>query len=404
MKQARVIGAGFTGTLAAYLLSHRGYQVKVIEPNEHWGGLIQTIPHSGGDIETAANGFMSSPLIEEIADNIGVKLILASKLARKNRWLWIGSGPKKWPLGPLETLGFIGRIFWGWLRSSMTPQSGESLEQWGYRVLGKPATQKLLSTAVLGIYAAPISELSASLVVGRFFRKSTPPQRRSRLRGTVAPEKGMGQWFQAMRAHLESRGVQFLRQQHSPLTSSEEPVFICTSAPEAAQLLAPLAPELSRVLQEIEMLPIVSVTAFAPMGSADLRGFGCLFHPEAGFHSLGTLWNSDIFPHRFSPELRAENWILGGRSKRVSPTLSDPEILALVQHDRIKLGRSTAIQEARITRWPKAFPIYNLKLEQLLATAPKPPGKVVLCGNYLGSLGLSQIALRVQKTVEEFAS
>ncbi|NDD93210.1 hypothetical protein EBZ37_14165, partial [bacterium] len=203
MKTAQVIGGGFTGTLAAYFLVKRGYQVRLIDNQPKLGGLIQTLPHPFGDIETAANGFMSNSLIEGIADEIGAELVPASSLAKKNRWLWVDGHAQRWPLSILETLGFGLRVLWGFLTQSMAPRKQESLEHWGLRTLGGPATRKILSTAMLGIYASPISELSASLVVGRFFEKSSRPKKpRARLRGTVAPKRGMGEWFEKMHAYL----------------------------------------------------------------------------------------------------------------------------------------------------------------------------------------------------------
>ena len=75
LRSIQVIGAGFTGTLAAFLLAERGHRVTVIDASEHPGGLISTLPHPRGDIETAANGFIAHPLLERVADEIGVKLV-----------------------------------------------------------------------------------------------------------------------------------------------------------------------------------------------------------------------------------------------------------------------------------------------------------------------------------------
>ncbi|NDD92322.1 hypothetical protein EBZ37_09580 [bacterium] len=367
--------------------------------------MIQTLPHPSGDIETAANGFMANALIEATAADIGVRLVPASPLAQKNRWLWISQRPERWPLSVLETLGLMTRVLWRLLTKSMAPRSGETLEHWGNRALGAPATQKLLATAVLGIYASPISMLSATLVIGRFFNQKKQSRKpRAKLKGTVAPEKGMGEWFEKMRDYLKTHGVEFIQGEQAPLEAAEVPTFICTSAPEAARMVEKLAPELSHSLAQIEMLPIVTVNGFRSKSTHRARGFGCLFHPKAGFNSLGVLWCSDIFPHRFQSEKSAENWILGGRLQPQIASLSDSEILHQVQQDRRRLPLDGELEEIRITRWPKAFPFYDIQLERRLADLPPAPHNTVLCGNYLGSLGLSQIALRTQKTIEEFAS
>jgi len=416
MKSAKVIGAGFTGTMTAYLLSHQGYDVTVYDPAPRLGGLIstQSLPH--GDFETAANGFLANSWIEEVAHTIGIKLTPVSRVAKKNRYLWSmdprKSGPQKWPLTFFETLGFALRLSWKLLTRDAAPRPLETLEHWGKRVLGKPATQKILETAVLGIYASPLSELSASLVVGRFFKKGPKPKR-PKLRGTVAPEKGMGQWFTQMRTYLEERGVKFIQSSHPALQEVQTPTWICTSAPDAAALLERLAPDLAQKLGSIRMLPVVSVAQFfrseiAPPSSV-LSGFGCLFHPRSGFQSLGVLWSSDLFPHRFDSNTRAETWILGGKVRPEVMDLSDEELLKKIREDRARLFRfhSTESGDAKsshdqITRWQKAFPLYDVELEKTLESLPTPPPGVRLCGNYLGNLGLSQIALELKTSSQDW--
>jgi oxygen-dependent protoporphyrinogen oxidase len=421
VQDIQIIGAGFTGMLAAFLLSERGHKVTVVDASDRPGGLISTLPHPRGDIETAANGFMSHPLIERVAETIGVRLVPASEVARKKRFIWSfdpskparETGPLRWPLTVGESIGMGLRIFWNVLTGRMAPHALESLEHWGIRTLGAAATEKVLSAAVLGIYASPPSQLSASLVVGRFFAGRSakgarrPRSRKPRLRGTVAPEQGMGEWFSKLRAHLESKGVEFLTRREPELDlppAQEARTWICTSAPEAARLTRKIAPELSRELSKIRLLPIVTVSRFSEASPADPSGFGCLFHLKAGFNSLGVLWSSDIFPHRFKKSgksTRAETWILKADS------LSDAEILEQVETDRRRLSPnqpSAASIEATITRWPEAFPLYDVALERTLATLPKPPEGIVLCGNYLGRLGLSQIALQVQEKVEALSS
>lgn len=407
MSEVRVIGAGFTGTLAAYFLSQRGHSVTVVDPGEHTGGMIRTIRHDRGDEEAAANGFMASALIERVADDIGVKLVPVSPVARKNRFLWHASANRlaRWPLSIAETLKFAWRVLIGLVRGRMAPRPLETVESWGLRTLGEAATRKILGAVLLGIYAAPASQLSATLVLGRFFGRSKGQggQRpRSRLRGTVAPEKGMGEWFVAMRRYLERRGVRFLREEAVPLTPGCKPTIICTGARSASRLVSVVAPQLSSRLERIPMVPIVTVGIVDSAGVSDPRGFGCLFPPEASFSSLGVLFSSDIFPHRFASGVRGEAWIMGGAVRPELVQRSDDELRELVRKDRARLGGSGSVEGLTITRWPAAFPLYGIGLEQILADLPSPPPGVVLAGNYLGRLGLSRLAEQVEETVEAF--
>ncbi len=395
--------------LAAYFLARKGYSVTVIDRDESPGGMIRTLPQPGGDLETAANGFLNSSLLERIARETGVDLVPAAPIARKNRYLFIDR-LSRWPLGFFETLGMALTFIISRMRGSHAPRPMETLKSWGERTLGVPATRKFLSTAVLGIYATDPEKLSATLVLGRFFGPNRPSrpstQPRPRISGTVAPRGGMGEWFSAMRAHLESKGVRFIRSEAPPLAAArqEDLTIVATSAPAAAELLSNVAPELSIKLARIEMLPIVTATAFASSDASLPRGFGCLFNPASGRSSLGVLFSSDIFPHRFGRDIRAETWIAGGDISPGLAALSDSLLSDAIREDRRTIApRAPEPHDIVITRWPKAFPRYGVELEETLASLPPPPTGILLVGNYLGSLGLSQIALRIQKSIEEVA-
>jgi len=403
-----VIGSGFSGMLAAYLLVEKGHSVTVVDREPAPGGLIRTLPHPMGDIETAANGFLNSFLLEEIAEKIGVELVTASTTARKYRYLWIDR-PSRWPLTVLETLGLAFRFVVGKLRGTLVPRPLETLLHWGERCLGNAATQKLLTPGVLGIYATPPAQLSASLILGRFFDPKRARAPKPSLAGTVAPAQGMGEWFRAMRDFLESRGVRFITQEMPPLDSEprEELTVICTGAHDAARLLEQASPALSARLASITMLPIVSVTAFTRDDADALHGFGCLFHPDSGFSSLGALFSSDIFPHRFGEGVRAETWILGGSVRPELAALSDSDLVEHIRADRQKIRATAQVKtqlsttNCAITRWPRAFPLYGIELERTLAELPQPPHNIILLGNYLGSLGLSQIAHKIHAKIGE---
>lgn len=403
---ARVIGAGFTGMLAAYFLVQKGRAVTLIDRGPGPGGLIRTLPHPQGDVETGANGFLGSALLEEVAETIGVELVQASAIARKNRYLWVDC-PSRWPLTILETLGLALRFILSRLTGRLAPRELETIEDWGLRCLGSAATQKLLTPGLLGIYASPPSKLSAGLVMGRFFvPKKSQRAPRPLLSGTVAPAQGMGEWFRAMHSYLQGKGVRFVEEEAFPIAASGRDglTVICTSAPEASRLLAEADPGLASRLAAIPMLPVVSLTVFTREEQGLLHGFGCLFHPGARFSSLGVLFGSDIFPHRFGEKVRAETWILGGEHGGAAiAALSDGELLERVRADRRRMGAGATVgdEDCVITRWPKAFPLYGLELEKTLACLPAPPPGVLLLGNYLGSLGLSQIAQRVRSAIEE---
>ena len=214
----------------------------------------------------------------------------------------------------------------------------------------------------------------------------------------------MGEWFSAMKRFLERSGVRIVHDRLPPLDRIDAPTWICTSAPSAVLLLENIAPSTSQALKQIDMLPVLKVSLALESRPQDPEGFGCLFHRSSGFSSLGVLYSSSIFPHR-SKGIRNEAWILGGKCSPELVSLSDSEIQEHVLKDRDRvIGKldDSKILERHIARWPRAFPHYSIELEQLLEALPAPPKGITLVGNYLGSLGLSQIARRVEERVEEF--
>lgn len=377
-----IIGAGFSGLTLAYELQKAGLSVTVYEKNQV-GGLLQTTISPTHLRESAANGLLWTPRLEQLSSELGVEF-LSSKKESKKRFIFREGRPYRWPLRFFETLGLItglikfvfGKVF---LRSKIDPKL--SLSEWGINNFGQKFTDILLTSAVRGIFALPATKLNAKAVLDSFSAVAKFKKAKKYKPVTYAPKNGMGQLIEALK-----NKVQITNKEMTSLKDfSGEPVVIATSAWDAA-LLLPETP-----LSNIEAVPLLSVTLVWPKDEKLLQGFGCLFPPSENFFSAGVLVNSCIFENR-GPN-PTETWIISQ-----DPDLyTDDEIKKSVLSDRQRLLRSFALPlECHIVRWPKAIPAYNAKLNNFLINLTKIENElaqknIFLTGNYLGKIGLAKI-------------
>ena len=398
MQTIKVVGAGFSGLVTAYFLTQQGFKVQVYEQSSRAGGLIETIRTPHGLIETAANGLRNSARLEAMCADIEVPLLPTRRAGRK-RFIFRGR-PKQIPLDLLDMLN-VGLRFARNL-NSLRPRQFETIGEWGSRVVGKGATDYLLTPALGGIYAGDPQRMSASLIFGRAVLPAhlgTRRPERARVHGTVAPPNGMQQLIDGLHDYLNDAGVEFLFNQ--PAAKEDCPTVVCLSASTASDYFAGFAPEVSQALAKVEMISIVTATCFYPPESAGLKGFGCLFPLDQGFRARGVLFNDCIFEGR--GPAHAETWIFGGALDPEVVNLSDQEFAELIASERERFygGRDDSM-EIHITRWPNALPHYTVDLERILLTLPPPPPNVALVGNYLGRIGLAKILERAAVVADDF--
>ncbi|HEV2904020.1 MAG TPA: FAD-dependent oxidoreductase, partial [Pyrinomonadaceae bacterium] len=379
MKPITVVGAGFSGLTTAYLLTKAGHEVRIIEKTTRAGGLIRTTRTEHGLVETAANGILNSARVEAMCADIGVPLLPARPEARK-RFIYRGK-PRQLPLSFAEALwiplGLIGNA------TNFRPQPFETIANWGARVLGKGATEFLLSPALSGIYAGDPNRLSASLIFGRAnlpdHLKTYGPQK-AKVRGTVAPPNGMQQLIDGLVDYLNHKGVEISFSEVTPPNGSE-PTVVCLSASAAADYLANASPELAHGLARTEMLSLLTATCFFDKDAAALKGFGCLFPQDQGFRARGVLFNDYIFEGR--GPAHSETWIFGGALDPETANLNDEEITSTILADRARFYRQQDNPLAvHIKRWPNALPHYSIDLESTLVKLPEPPPNTAVVGNY----------------------
>lgn len=405
-----VIGGGFSGLMTAYFLRKKGHQVVLFEPGP-LGGMIQTQSTPEGLVESAANGFLLSPLMLEVISDLGLKLARPQKKSRAR--YFSSESLRRWPLGPVQTL----RALFGFMGARMVkehlPTVSESLTAWGERVFGRPFAEKILNIAVQGIYGASGDQLSGQLLISGFIKPKTKETiDKNAPRGLASFPGGMGELTQALAEHLgQDKGFHLRTESVSAeeiRSWSEDPavhnIWIATSIRQAASLCARVAPELSNALKSIPTVPLVTGSFFFERSLKDKVGFGCLRDPrfeKPGEAVLGVLFNDHIFEGR-SP-LRSETWILGGLSNFPSPLLkkNHEQILSFVLEKRSEIfGLTGACVKHHIRVWPEALPLYGFALAEKQRLFQQPWGKMLLIGNYVNGIGLTKIAADIHSRVD----
>jgi oxygen-dependent protoporphyrinogen oxidase len=244
--------------------------------------------------------------------------------------------------------------------------------------------------------------MSTKLILGSVLDKLLPKKKQKSnsitskgktKHGLISPQGGMQSLVDQLTAYLRSKGVVFHFSQQYPVLTSELltiPHVIATSPLGAAELLKNMATSTSRLLNQVEMLPVVSATLFFKRSEGDLPGFGCLFPITEKIRALGVLFTSSMFREK-SPN-RAETWILGGFQSDFDMNRSDQQMAEGIVQIRKKIfPKSTgSMLGYHIQKWPNGIPHYTVELEKIVSQLVVPQN-VFLMGNYLGGIGLSKI-------------
>ena len=392
MRHITVIGGGFSGMATAYYLARAGCAVTLFEKEHRLGGLIGTLKTDQGPVELAASGIRSSARVEALCEDLGLPLLETKKESRA-RYLF-RERPRRWPLGPVDTMKLGGRLAGTLITNRFRPRSEETIDGWSTRVLGAGASRYIVGAALQGIYAGDPKRLSAGLIFG----KRAGPKKGNR-KGLVAPPLGMSQLIDALEDKLVELGVD-IRKGICATPDLDGTVVVCTSAKDAAGLIRSRAPEASQTLDRIEMLPLVRVTAFYPAEENTIGGFGILFPRGQGVTALGVLFNTNIFPER--GQGHSESWILGGAQHPDLVDLDDDALIDLVARDRARVyGREVNPIAIYPQRWPVALPHYDVGLERLLRNGIEMPANTFLAGNYLRGIGLPMLLEKAWDVAQE---
>ncbi len=398
MADILIVGAGVSGLATAWFLQQRGHHVRVVEAAAQPGGCLCTFREDGFLVDAGPTSTLfRGGALAELASGIGIdNELLEANRASRTRYIVkdhrLVALPDN-PLAFLRTPLFSPR---GKLRLLLEPLYGraseeESVAQFVRRRLGSEFLDWGIDPFVSGVYAGDPAKLSAraatakvyaleaeyrSLFIGALFRllqgRASGPAPAGRL---VAMRAGM----QALAGALAG-AVKQIRYRHPVTELAPRPeggwlvhadatdhwadhVVLATPAYRAAEIVAPLDPQLASVLSQIYYPPVASVALGFDRRQVlhPLDGFGMLIPSRLQRQTLGALFSSMLFPGR-APDGRVllTAFIGGARN----PGIVDHDHASIIDQVRADLGPLLGIRGdpvyARVTLWDKAIPQYEL--------------------------------------------
>lgn len=407
-KNILIVGGGFSGlTLAALLQKKDIFNIVVFEKDSA-GGVLQSETFENVLIEHAAPSLLNHHLLESFVQAYGADLVPALKSSSR-RYLFYDH-LSRWPLGVFESLQFAFRALKFFFCKDKSGTLKEmTIEAWALRHLGPAFTDKVLRPALFGIYASDIRDLSAELVLTRFFDK-TIPKNRARLKGSVIPSGGLTNFLKLLRTELVKSEVQFikkkidfdellrLREDYIVIFATSFTDFLALVKKNPALFLELPAPadvqSWLAASARVTLISLLKVHLFFTEAKNRINGFGALFHPKNSFHALGVIANSNVFAD-YGPTYN-EAWILKDEDEAGA--------LVNVLTDRKRLfGSEDQVRASFVKKHTAVYPVYNTQLQQWLSLTGFQKG-CYGTGNFWGALGLTQIFLYNINLTEKITS
>ena len=395
----QIVGGGFSGLVQAFYLVEKGFKPVVIEEKGRLGGLLGSDNDRSFLVEQGANAFLAGRELERVCGVIGLPLLSTKKKASK-KFIYRNGKKCRQPLSLKELIPvFMFFLRGGFRRAIRNIKDNETLKHWGMRCLGESATCFVLEPAMRGVFAVDSDQLDAELVLKAF----TGRPKRGKLKGSVAPKKGMQEWIDKMKFYLESHGCEFIMN-HRMGESERNPVLWAVNIASLKKMGKRVGERrIPSEIHKIKTTSLSSVTLIFEDEKFNAEGFGCLFPRGFGFHSLGVLFNHNVFEGRVDRGSSSETWILGDQAMGFSG-MSQEALLRYVLSDRYQLtGVWMEPLAVKIFQWPDSLPVYDRNLKDFIKALDEEKRKDLFIGNYLGQLGLSGILERARANAEKIA-
>jgi oxygen-dependent protoporphyrinogen oxidase len=428
---ALVVGGGLSGLVCAHALQKAGVDVLLVEQTDRPGGVIRSERLDGYLLELGPQSFSGTAPMLQLFDELGIRQQVTQAPAGASRYVLINGALRQVPMSPpaFLTSGFVGlstkfALLRDAVGKSSPPESDESIADFVRRKFSAEMLDRLVGPFVSGVYAGDPEKLSlrsafpmlydaekskGSIVRGMLSKAQKQKPGQPRHRPTLLSfYEGTQTFTNALAAKLGDRlllntVVRFLAkddsgslpafhatirigaEQHSVVADH---VIVATSTFATEILLRGIEPGISDRLAEIEYAPIaVASLGYEKSEIGDpLHGFGFLVPRSAKVRTLGTVWNTSLFPNRAPTEHALLTSFIGGATD--PEAVRHPEDLIPTVHKEIapllKIHGNPAFSHLAI--YPKALPQYNLGHGERLAAideARKKHSNLWLVGNYL---------------------
>ncbi|HLM02786.1 MAG TPA: protoporphyrinogen oxidase [Pyrinomonadaceae bacterium] len=449
-KRVCIIGGGISGLCTAYRLKKRGVDVVLLEKNDSVGGNIKTENSGGFLIEQGPNSTLASEHLFELVAELDLtsQIAYAGSTAKKRYILKNG----KLQALPMKILSLIGNKSFSaraklrllqepFIKSkAATPGADESISEFFARRLGREIVDYAVDPFVSGIFAGNPDCLSlksafpklfeleknyGSLLKGAIFspkeKKSKTPKNASR---TVSfkngmqtlPDKLAENLGESVKLNVEAFEIKKAENGKFRLRTNDRDVnlktfdclVIATPSFVAADLIKNLDFELSERLSGIYHPPVAVVfTAFKKENiKYDLDGFGFLIPKLEGRKILGSLWNSVIFANRAPADFHLLTTFVGGARNAETAGENDENSLVKIALEELNsiLGLSGEPVFAKVKKWEKAIPQYNIGYEKIIESIEdftRQNAGIFFCSNFYRGISVGDCIKNASRTAAE---
>ena len=440
-----VIGGGISGLACAYRLQQLGVPFTLLEAEDRVGGMIGTVERDGFLFDSGPQSFQGTDALLNLVRQLGIEEKLQRADPKASRFVLLQGHLREIPMSPkaLLTSSVLGtgsrlKLISEAMRKTRPPDKDESVASFVRRKFGHEILEYLVSPFVSGVYAGDPEQLSLraafptldewerqygsvlrGAIKSRPAKSGGPPPLCSFERGmatlTQAIAKNLGKNLRACarvlgvrsldpagRGRFDVRIAQASREE----SVASNALVLATPAYTTATLLNPLSSNLAHTLSGIAYAPVAVVAAGyhrRQIGNP-LEGFGFLVPRREKLRTLGTVWNSSLFPGRARDGMVALTSFAGGATDPGIVARAEDEISQIVHEENARvLQIAGAPVASSVWRHSRALPQYNLGhghvIEQIRDGMREIPG-LFLSGNYLEGPSLGKCVEQGFNTAE----
>jgi oxygen-dependent protoporphyrinogen oxidase len=427
-KHVIVIGAGISGLSCAYRLSQLGAEVTLLESTDRPGGLIGAIRKEGFLFESGPQSFQTTGLVLSLIRELGIEPDLQKADPRAARYILLHGKLQKIPTSPqaMLTSSLLGvgsrwKILSEPFRKTRPPTGEESVAKFARRKFGDEILEYLVGPFVSGVYAGDPEKLSLKAAFPsldeweREYGSVLRGAKKSRKAPGVTPSslcsfrQGVARLPNAIAENLAGRvqtgitakslnrlsqnenGIFELHTERSreSATMQASTIVLATPAYVTAHLIAPISEHFGHTLSGIAYAPVAVVASgyYRQQAGEPMEGFGFLVPAKEKRQTLGTVWNSSLFPGRAPDGAITVTSFTGGATNPEIVGEPEDQIAKIIQSENehiLKIVGSPVT--SAVWKYPRALPQYNLGHGHIVETirdAERQLPGIFFAGNYL---------------------
>ncbi|WP_304131060.1 protoporphyrinogen oxidase [Ignavibacterium album] len=449
-KTVVVIGAGISGLTSAYLLSKKGFNIRILEKKSEVGGSIESLTENGFLFDRGPNSALeTTPVISQLVEELNLKgeLLYANKAANK-RYILRNNELHALPMSPpalVKTKLFSAKAKFRLLAEPFIGKSNDgyyqSLAEFVRRRLGQEFLDYAINPFVAGVYAGRPEDLSVKsafpklyaleekyggLIIGtiRSIRERKKRAEKSKQSakmlsfksGMIALPKAIANYFgdklilsaEVVSVDKTADGY-IVSYRHKEIDEAIVCDAVLSTVPSyvAGDLFSKFDTGFKIHCDSIYYPPVL--VYFLAYNKKDIKqpldGFGFLIPEKEKKSFLGALWSSVIFPFRADDNFATFTLFIGGSR---NPDFVKEDRNKLLDRVRVEFEELMKINGKPVYSshrfWEKAIPQYNIgyiEHERFFDEFEKQNPGLFISGNFRGGISVGDCIKNAELVAEK---